>query len=71
MDFQTMIAQMKGHFTVESVVLLVLLIASEVLGTNDSIKASSIYGLAKAVLMTIKDQVWPQPTPAPATPPVA
>lgn len=55
-----------AHITPFNVLLLVLLIASEVLGTNDNIKASSIYGVLRSLIFTLKDQVWPRSTAAPS-----
>ena len=59
MEMQTMFEQIKGHVNGFTVTLLALFVVSEILGSNDRVKASSIYGIIKTLLATLKDQVWP------------
>lgn len=68
MDITEMLVTLKGQFTPVNVILFVLLIASEVIGTNENIKNSSIYGVIKKVLATLKDEVWPKTQQVPPTP---
>lgn len=63
MDFNTVIQNVEAHINVLSITLLVLLITSEILGSNPNIKASSIYGVIKVLLQTVVDQVWPKTPP--------
>lgn len=60
MDLTQLVQQLSGHVSVVNVVLFLLLVVSEVLGTVDSVKASSIFMVIKALLTTIKEQVWPK-----------
>jgi hypothetical protein len=71
MDFTTMLAEAKGNFTPAVIFLLVFALGSEVMGSNDNIKASSWYGLLKALGQTIKEQLWPKPVAAPVALPAA
>lgn len=59
MDISSMIIQLKNNLTPFNIALFVLLVVSEILGSNASIKANSIYGLFRVMLLTLKDQVWP------------
>lgn len=62
MDINGMVQALEQHSTPLMVVFFVLWVVSEILGSNDSIKASGIYGIVKAVLMTLKDQIFPMKT---------
>lgn len=59
-DFNTAIAALESHFSIPLLIVTVLLLASEFLGTNEKVKASSIYGVIRALINTLKDQVWPK-----------
>lgn len=65
MNLEQMAAQVGQHFTVTNVVLFIALVATTVMAENQKIKASSIYGLARTLLLTFIDQVKPQPNPTP------
>lgn len=60
MDIGVMFQSLVSQFSVTNVVLFVLLIVSEILGTNESIKSSSIFVLVKNLLTSVIGQVWPQ-----------
>lgn len=70
MDFATVLAILKGNVNVLTVVVLVLFIASEVLGSNERIKANSVYNILKSMLMTVIDQIKPAPKVLAAPAPV-
>lgn len=74
MTFNDALALLKDHFTWPLLGLAALLLGSEFMGNNEKIKASSWYGLIKAVVAsavaTFKDQVKAVPPQAPLpTPP--
>lgn len=60
MNIGSLISQISGHITVFNATIVALLIISEVLGSVDSIKSSAIYGVFKALVSTLKDQVLPK-----------
>jgi amino acid transporter len=59
-DFNAILEVLKTNVTPVSIVLALLLLVSEFLGTNEKVKASSIYGVIKALLATAKDEVFPK-----------
>jgi hypothetical protein len=61
---QDLIAYVSQNVTPFNVILLVLFIASEILGTVESVKASSLFGVGRKLLVTLKDEVVPQKTDA-------
>lgn len=69
MDITTVFALVKSNVNPLTVTLLVLFIASEVMGSKDNIKASSFYGVFKAMLGAAIEQVKPTPVLAPAAAP--
>jgi hypothetical protein len=68
MDPITILQQLKGHITVTTVIIALLLLGSEKLGADSRIKASSYVDVFKALAATLKDQIWPKALAAAETP---
>lgn len=60
MDVSQVFDQVKNHVTPITIAMFVLFVVSEILGTKENIKASSIYSLLKALVNTLIDQVMPK-----------
>ncbi len=60
MDLSAIVTTFQSHAGAYVIVITILFVISEVLGSVPSIKASSIYGLISALLTTLKDQATPQ-----------
>ncbi len=69
MDISILLSEIKGNINWGTITVLGLLIISEFIGANDKIEASSIYGVFKAMLKTLKEQVWPKTAIVPEVPP--
>lgn len=62
MDYNKVVAVVVENATPTNITLLVLLLVSEILGTSEKFKNSSIYMLAKDVLKSIWEAVFNRPT---------
>lgn len=60
MDYSQMIQTLTHQFTPLTAVFAVLFVVSEILGSNEGIKASAIFKVIVAVKDTLRDQIWPK-----------
>lgn len=61
MDIDQILVEVGKHLTPLNVGLLISLLITTIMAENQSIKASSIYGLIRTVVLVLKDQMWPKP----------